>query len=133
MANFQIFRFLPFLAKNPLVVKLDRNGCRKKLANILVKGLMANFKIRSSKPKFWLIKLIFGHFWNKKNQKKIFKKFASKYLAMKFVIYMGKIIYGNFQNFALFLQKNQHVVKLARNGQHKKLAYIFLYGLMVNF
>ena len=43
---------------------------------------------------------------------------------MKFVIYMGKIIYGNFQNFAPFFAKNQHVVKLSRNGQHKKLAII---------
>ena len=94
---------------------------------------MANFKFRSSRPKFWLIKLIFGHFWAKKIKKKFFKKFASKYLAMIFVIYMGKIIYGNFQNFAPFFAKNQHVVKLAQDGQHKKLAYIFLYGLMVNF
>ena len=73
MANFQIFRFLPFLAKNPRVVKLARNGRRKKLAYILVKGLMANFKFRSSQPKFWLIKLIFGHFWNKKIKKKFQK------------------------------------------------------------
>ena len=66
---------------------------------------MANFKFWSSRPKFWLIKLIFGHFWAKKNQKQVFKKFASKHLAMKFVIYIDKIIKGIFQIFDLFWQK----------------------------
>ena len=70
---------------------------------------MANFKFRSSRPKFWLIKLIFGHFWAKKIKKNFFKKFASKYLAIEFVLYIGNRInvkFSYFQIFALFGKKS---------------------------
>ena len=69
---------------------------------ILVKGLMANFIFWGSRPKFWLTKLIFGHFWAKKIKKKFFKKFATIFLAIKFVLYIGNIINGKFSDFQIF-------------------------------
>ena len=56
------------------LVKLAQNSQRKKLTYIFVNGLLANFKFWGSRPKFWLIKLIFGHFWAKKWKKNFSKK-----------------------------------------------------------
>ena len=38
---------------------------------------------------------------------------------------------ASFRILPLFFAKNQHVVKLARNGQHKKLAYMYI-SLWIN-